>query len=67
MACETYAMSLPDIENYIGHKIPFANYEPDDLPELIRPKPRKRKPQSGRGTRPGGGNRRPGRSGPRPR
>ena len=55
MACETYAMSLPDIENFIGHKIPFANYEPDDLPELIRPKPRKRKPQSGRGGRPGGG------------
>jgi ATP-dependent RNA helicase RhlB len=55
MACETYAMSLPDIESYIGHKIPFANYEPDDLPELIRPKPRKRKPQSGRGGRPGGG------------
>ena len=55
MACETYAMSLPDIENFIGHKIPFANYEPDDLPELIRPKPRKRRPQSGRGGRPGGG------------
>ncbi len=55
MACETYAMSLPDIENYIGHKIPFANYDPDTLPELIRPKPRKRKPQQGRGGRPGGG------------
>ncbi len=54
LGCETYAMSLPDIEEYIGHKIPFANYEPDDLPELIRPKPRKRKPQSGRGGKPGG-------------
>lgn len=64
MACETYAMSLPDIENYIGHKIPFANYDPDTLPELIRPKPRKRKPQQGRGGRPGGG--RPG-GGRRPR
>jgi len=63
MACETYAMSLPDIETYIGHKIPFANYEPDDLPELIRPKPRKRKPQSGRGGRPGGGRPGGGRSG----
>ena len=44
MACETYAVSLPDIESYIGHKIPFANYEPSDLPEIIKPKPRPRKP-----------------------
>ena len=58
MACETYAMSLPDIEEFIGHKIPFANYDPDGLPELIRPKPRKRKPQQRRGGRPGGGVRR---------
>jgi len=63
MACETYAMSLPDIENYIGQKIPFANYDPDGLPELIRPKPRKRKPQHRRGGKPGGG-RRPRRNGP---
>jgi len=70
MACETYAMSLPDIETYIGNKIPFANYEPDDLPKLIKPKARPRKPHSGRSGRPGGGNRsggggrRPRRSGP---
>ena len=56
MACETYAMSLPDIEDYIGHKIPFANYEPDTLPELIKPKARPRKPQQRRGGKPGGGN-----------
>jgi len=61
LACETYAIGLPAIEDYIGHKIPFANYSPEDLPELLRPKPRKRKPQSGRsgrpgGSRPGGGN-----------
>jgi ATP-dependent RNA helicase RhlB len=59
LACETYAMSLPDIEKYIGNKIPFANYEPADLPELIRPKARPRKPQQrrsgGGGARPGGG------------
>ena len=24
--CETYAMSLPDLEEYIGHKSPVANY-----------------------------------------
>jgi ATP-dependent RNA helicase RhlB len=35
--CETYAIALPDIEKYIGHKIPVANYDPDDLPELIKP------------------------------
>ena len=41
--CESYAMALPDIEEYIGHKIPVANYEPDDLPELEKPKPRPRR------------------------
>ncbi len=58
LGCETYAVSLPDIEKYIGHKIPFANYEPDDLPELIKPKYRPRKPQNRRGGRPGGAPRR---------
>ena len=58
LGCETYAVSLPDIEKYIGHKIPFANYEPDDLPELIKPKFRPRKPQNRRGGRPGGAPRR---------
>jgi ATP-dependent RNA helicase RhlB len=32
--CETYAVSLPDIEEYIGHKIPVAKYDPALLPEL---------------------------------
>ena len=54
MACETYAMSLPDIEEYIGHKIPFANYHPEDLPEIVKPKPRPRKPRGGPRRRPGG-------------
>jgi ATP-dependent RNA helicase RhlB len=65
LGCETYAVGLPAIEAYIGHKIPFANYSPEGLPELIKPKPRKRKPQSGRGGRPGGG--RPNRGNSRPR
>jgi ATP-dependent RNA helicase RhlB len=56
LGCETYVMSLPDIEEYIGHKIPVANYNPEDLPQLVRPKPRKRKPSGQRG-RPGGGGR----------
>jgi ATP-dependent RNA helicase RhlB len=51
--CETYAVSLPDIEDYIGHKIPVANYDVALLPELKKPKrqPRKNAPQ--RGTRSG--------------
>ena len=51
--CETYAVSLPDIEDYIGHKIPVANYSPDDLPEITRPKPRQRR-SGGPRRRPGG-------------
>jgi ATP-dependent RNA helicase RhlB len=41
--CETYAVSLPDIEDYIGHKIPVANYDVALLPELKKPKSRPRK------------------------
>ena len=55
LGCETYVMSLPDIEDYIGHKIPVANYNHEDLPEIVKPKPRRRKPQGGRpGGRSGG-------------
>jgi ATP-dependent RNA helicase RhlB len=54
--CETYAMSLPDIEEYISHKIPVANYDPTILPELVKPKFKPRKPSGGRkgGNRSGG-------------
>ncbi len=52
--CETYVMSLPDIEDYIGHKLPVANYAADDLPEIVKPKPRPRKPRGGPRRRPGG-------------
>ena len=55
--CESYAMSLPDIEEYIGHKIPVAQYTPDQLPEIIRPKARPR--SSGSSRRPGGDRKRP--------
>jgi ATP-dependent RNA helicase RhlB len=55
--CETYAISLPDIEAYIGHKIPVAKYDVSNLPELVKPKYKPRpKPQGRRG---GGGGRRP--------
>ncbi|MEM7433315.1 MAG: ATP-dependent RNA helicase RhlB [Pseudomonadota bacterium] len=61
--CETYAMSLPDIEDYIGHKIPVANYDPSVLPELEKPKPRPRR----KGPPRSGGNQKGGRRPRRPR
>ena len=45
--CETYAITLPEIEDYIGHKIPVANYDPALLPELKKPAPRPRKGRHG--------------------
>ena len=53
--CESYAMSLPDIEDYIGHKIPVSNYDPALLPKLIKPKYKPRE-KAGQGRRGGGGN-----------
>ncbi|HET6805754.1 MAG TPA: helicase-related protein, partial [Frateuria sp.] len=41
-ACDLYAMSLPDIETYIGQKITVAAVEPD---MLLMPKPREIDPQ----------------------
>jgi ATP-dependent RNA helicase RhlB len=41
-ACDLYAMSLPDIETYIGQRIPVAAIEPD---MLVMPKPREIDPQ----------------------
>jgi ATP-dependent RNA helicase RhlB len=41
-ACETFAYSLPDIEKYIGHKIPFQSIDSSLLPEV---KPAKRIPR----------------------
>lgn len=58
--CETYAVSLPDIETYIGHKIPVANYDASILPELVKPKFKPRSRPQGRrgGGRPRSGSRR---------
>lgn len=53
--CETYVMALPDIESYIGHKIPVANHDPALLPKLIKPTRKQRshsgKPRQGSGGR----------------
>lgn len=63
--CENYAMSLPDIEEFIGHRIPVESVPIDLLAEVQRPPPRpKRKgprgksgPPSNRGREGGGGRR----------
>ena len=39
-ACESYAMSLPDVEKFIGNRIPVASLDPDLLVKIkIPPKP----------------------------
>jgi ATP-dependent RNA helicase RhlB len=60
--CEEYAISLPDIESYIGHQIPRAAIETVDLAAVTAPPPavwRERAPRQGQsrggGGRPGGG------------
>ena len=45
--CETYVVSLPEIEAYIGHKLPVASYRHDDLPKIEIPKRKPRAPKSG--------------------
>lgn len=52
--CEEYVFSLPDIEAYIGHKVPVESIPADlDRDGLVRPARRPRKPA--RGGKPGGG------------
>jgi len=75
-ACEQYSFSLPEIEDYIGHKIPVERITADLLPELTPPARGAREERDrelGRepGERPGRGRRderprREGRGGPRP-
>src|SRR3984957_13770187 len=58
-ACEEYAVSLPDIETYVGHKIPFSPIAPEMLAkELVQGAPPERRPFRPHGG--GGGGRRPG-------
>jgi ATP-dependent RNA helicase RhlB len=59
-ACERYVFSLPEIEAYIGHKLPTSPITPEMLPKL-EPSARREyhpRPERGRGGRP---DRRPGR------
>jgi ATP-dependent RNA helicase RhlB len=64
--CETYAISLPEIEEFIGYKIPVATFSADDLPDVIEPARYRRKGPPRKGPRSGGG-RKPERSGGRRR
>jgi ATP-dependent RNA helicase RhlB len=61
-ACEEFAVSLPEIEDYLGHKIPFASIAPEilaiDLKEGAPPeggRPHHRPHGGGGGKRHGGG------------
>lgn len=56
-ACETYAFSLPEIEDYIGHRIPTAGVDLSLLENVQIPPwaPRKYPPAGGRPPRRGGG------------
>src|SRR5579863_1210392 len=60
-ACEEYAVALPDIETYLGHKIPFSPIAPELLATGVvtgAPVHRSRPHAGGRsggGGRPGGG------------
>jgi ATP-dependent RNA helicase RhlB len=62
-ACEEFAVSLPEIESYIGHKIPSAAIPPDLLATEVVPgtageghrfRPGRSGGHSGHGRRPGG-------------
>ncbi len=61
--CEEYVISLPDIEAYIGRKIPVAPVPQEMLPEIFMPTPVRRHYGSGRG-RPQDSGRGGGRRGP---
>jgi ATP-dependent RNA helicase RhlB len=63
--CEEYAISLPDIERYIGHQIPRASINAADLAMVTPPPPavwRERAPRPGQ-SRPGQSRTGPSRSG----
>jgi ATP-dependent RNA helicase RhlB len=63
-ACEEYAFSLSEIEEYIGHKIPMESITNE---RLLQPQPPKKSEHSHRPKAGGGNNRGQGRSGGTPR
>ncbi len=67
LGCEDYVQSLPDIEDYIGRKIPVAAVVQELLAEITVPRHERRRPfgAASSGPRHGGGGGRSGRSGGR--
>lgn len=55
-ACETYAFTLPEIEAFIGHRIPTGSFDARELPEVSKP-PHRPRPHSGPRRKGGGSNR----------
>jgi ATP-dependent RNA helicase RhlB len=72
-ACETYAFTLPEIEDFLGHRIPTGSINADELPDVRKPARRPRthsgpRGKGGSGSRSGNSNQRrggPGRNRPR--
>jgi ATP-dependent RNA helicase RhlB len=68
LGCETYVQTLPDIEEYIGMKIPVEPIDRTRLPDIVRPARSSRHDRTEWGSRPpeargaGSGGRRGGRS-----
>jgi ATP-dependent RNA helicase RhlB len=63
LGCEDFVQSLPDIEDYIGRKIPVAGVAQELLAEITVPRHERRRHGPGSAMRHGGGDR--GRGGPR--
>jgi len=42
-ACETSAFTLPDIEKFIGHRIPTGSFAADELEKIKQPPPKPRR------------------------
>ncbi len=56
LGCEEYVITLPEIEAYIGRKIPVGSITPEMLIELAPASPRRRKEHRPERSRSGGGN-----------
>ncbi len=71
LGCESYVQTLPDIEDYIGMKIPVEPIDRGQLPDIERPSRSTRRDRTEWGSRPpegrGGGGGGGGRGGPRGR
>ena len=66
LGCETYVQTLPDIEDYIGMKIPVETIDRSQLPDVVRPARSSRRERTEWGSRPAEGRSGPG-GGPRGR